>query len=131
MTGRQSALVRAVNAMIRAMGGASMKLRIAAASTGSGRELGVEAPLVQELQISPVIVRSLSRSGNERTVEVVISSSVLEGILLAYGSTDGAAFLRSAEQVLYGEDVFAITDVKVERFAGVEYLYRIRAASVG
>jgi hypothetical protein len=131
MNGRQAVLVRAVNAMVRAMGGAAITLRIPMASPGTSRELGLETALVQEVELSPVVVRHRKQTGKSQDVEAVISSSVVESALATYGQTDATAFLRSAEQMTFAGEVFVVTGVKAERFAGVEYLYRLSATGIG
>jgi hypothetical protein len=126
MTGRQAVLVRAVDAMTRAMGGATVKLHVPAALSGTARELGMEPALMQELELSPVLIKAAQTANQGAAIQVLISSSVLERI--ASGS-DGATFLRGVRQIVYGEAVFVVADVATERFAGVEYLYRVTAVS--
>jgi hypothetical protein len=137
---RQPALVRAVNAMMRALGGGSVTLRLpAGADGGMQRELGIIAPVYQEIELAPVIVRetrSQDPKATERSVrasqaseiEVLISSSALDALIPAFGVADGSSFLELVRQVVYGDVVFAVTQVSAERFAGVAYMYRITAA---
>jgi len=124
---RQPAMVRAVNALMRALGGASIKLRIPAPTDGGKqRELGIAAAAYQEAELAPAMVRSTS--GGQ--VEVLISSSALDLLMPAFGANDGANFLRQVQQIVYGDLVFTVTGVRAERFAGVEYMYRMTAISV-
>ncbi|MGZ4816873.1 MAG: hypothetical protein ACXVZV_15775 [Terriglobales bacterium] len=137
---RQPALVRAVNAMMCALGGASVKLRIPAASDeGTQRELGIAPPVYREAELAPVMVRESEskskvadrsvRTAQATQIEVLISSSALDALMPAFGVNDGASFLRLVRQIVYGSLVFAVTQVSEERFAGVTYLYRITAVS--
>ena len=127
---RQPALARAVNAMMRALGGASVKLRMPVASTsGVQRELGIAASAYQEVQLAPVIVRNLKERDGRRQIEVLISSSVLDTLTPAVGAADGWGFLRQVEQIVNADLVFAVTDVSADQFAGVAYLYHLTAVA--
>jgi hypothetical protein len=133
---RQPALARAANAMMRALGGAAVKLRIPVASTGgTRRELGIAPPMYQEIELAPVIVRETTADKNVRPtetfvvqIEVLISSSALDNVMPGFGATDGRSFLNSVQQIVYGELVFAVTEVSEDRFAGVAYMYHVTAA---
>lgn len=128
--GSQPALARAVNAMMRAMGGAAVKLRMPAATTsGTQRELGIVGSSYQEAEITPVIVRTPASKGETEQIEVLISSSALDALMPEFGATDGWSFLRMTQQIVYADRVFAVTGVSAERFAGVAYLYRVTATS--
>ena len=137
---RQPALARAVNAMMRAMGGASVKLRIpASADGGTPRELGIAAATYQEAELAPVIVRETQKPkskaadrsvrATQAEIEVLISSSGLDSLMPAFGASDATIFLQMAKQIVYGDLVFAVTSVSAERFAGVAYMYRVTAVS--
>ncbi len=134
---RQPALVRAVNSMMRALGGATISLRFPAASDGgTQRELGITAATLQEAELGPVVVRESAESADKRVrgtqprqIEALISSSTLDARLPAFGMNDGLSFLRHAQQLVYGGLVFTVTSVSAERFAGVTYMYRVAAVS--
>ncbi len=133
---RQPALARAANAMMRALGGSAIKLRIPVASTGgTQRELGIAPAVFQEAEVAPVIVRETITSANKKVgateaeIEVLISSTTLDGVMPGFGATDGRAFLNGAEQVVYAGQVFVITEVSEDRFAGVAYMYHVTAVA--
>ena len=127
---RQPALVRAVNAMMRALGGASVKLRTPVASaSGIERELGIDPSAYQEAQLAPVIVRNLNEKDGRQQIEVLISSSALDTLMPAVGTNDGWGLLRQVEQIVYADLVFAVTDVSADRFAGVAYMYHVTAVA--
>ncbi len=132
---RQPALARAANAMVRALGGGEVKLRIALASTGgTQRELGISPAAYQELVVAPVIVRQTAAGKNAGAtqpgaaqIEVLISSTVLESAMPGFGTTDGREFLESVQQVVYSGIVFSVTEVGEDRFGGLAYLYHVTA----
>jgi len=134
---RQPALVRAVNALTRALGGASVKLRLPVANaSGVQRELGITGSAYQEVQVAPVVVRHLQGTvgpakevdGREE-IEVLISPTALDAITPAVGIDDGWTFLCGVEQVVHADRVFCVTDVSADRFAGVAYMYHVTAVA--
>lgn len=134
---RSPALVRAVDALMRCLGGASVKLRIPVATTsGIQRELGIAASAYEEVTVAPVIVRhfqGLQSAAKEvdarEEIEIQISPSALNAVTPAVGMDDGFTFLRSVEQVVYAGRVFAVSDVSADRFAGVAYMYHVTAVA--
>jgi hypothetical protein len=128
---RQRVLVRAVNAMIRAIGGAAVKIRLVSAGTASNleRELGVIAAVRDEMEIAPVVVRSVGVTQGRERIEVLISTSTLEPLMLAHGVTDGRDWLRTSDRLVYEGRAFSVIAVESESFAGLEYMYRVEAAA--
>lgn len=127
---RQPALARAANAMMRALGGTSLQLRFPVASTdGTQRELGIAASVYQEVQLAPVIVRALKEAAGRRQIEVLIAAGTLDATIAAFGATDGANLLEQVEQVVYAGQVFCVTDVSEDRFAGVAYMHHLTAVA--
>jgi len=116
--------------MMRALGSAAVRLRVPVA-TGDGvlRELGIAASAYQEVHLAPVVVRDLREVDGREAIEVLISPATLDSVTPAIGIRNGWTFLRGAEQVVYAERVFAVTDVSADRFAGVAYMYHITAVA--
>jgi hypothetical protein len=127
---RQPALARAVNSMMRALGGACVVLRTPLASPdGVNRELGITASLYQDAQVAPVIVRNLTEKDGRQQIEVLISASALDALMPAVGVAGKWDFLRSVEQVVFAQKTFAVTDVSADRFAGMAYLFHVTAVA--
>ena len=127
---REPALVRAVNALMRAVGGGTVTLCTPMVSTGgTQRELGISGSTYQEQPVTPAVVRQLKEADGRQQIEVLISASVLDATLPEVGIGDGWAFLRSVEQVVYGDLVFSVTDVSADRFGGRAYLYHVTAVA--
>lgn len=125
---RQTALVRAVNGMMRALGGTWVKLRLpGGGAPGEERELGMTPAVYQEVELGPVVVRAVpSRDGRER-VQALISANALDLLMPAFGETKGRKFLEQVSAIVYGNGVFQVTAVSAEKFGGLEYLYRVDA----
>jgi hypothetical protein len=125
---RQTVLVRAMNTMVRALGGGPVRLRVpSAAAAGLERELGITAPALEELEIGPVVVRKLAEKAGRARVEVIVSASSLAPLLSGRGDASAYLLLKSAESLMYDERVFRVTAVSAESFGGVEYMYRVTA----
>lgn len=123
---RQTVLVRAMNTMVRALGGGPMTLRVpSAAVVGLERELGMTAPALEELEVGPVVVRKLADKAGRSRVEVIVSASSLAPLLAARGEDSAYLLLKSAESLMYEQHVFRVTEVSAESFGGVEYMYRV------
>jgi hypothetical protein len=126
---RQPAMVRAVNALTRALGGATVKLRIATvAAEGLERELGITATAYEELELSPVVWRHAGMEAGREQVEMLVSSNTLDLLMPACGVANGTDFLKKVQAIICGQSVYVVTEVSAERFAGVEYLYRVKAS---
>jgi len=125
---RQPAMARAVNAMMRALGGATVSLRIPASGIeGLERELGITATTYQEFELSPVVFRNAGIKDGREQVEVLVSSIALDALVPACGVPNGMDLLNKVQAIVSGERVFVVTGISVERFAGVEYMYRLAA----
>jgi hypothetical protein len=125
--GRQTVLARAVNAMVRAMGGGSVQLRIPAAVPGVERELGITAQLSEEVEVGPVVIRELGPKEGRAQLQVLISTGVLQPLLEARGGVSGLALLKLVNSLVYGGRVFVVTEVSAETFGGLEYMWRMTA----
>jgi hypothetical protein len=126
---RQTAMIRAANALTRALGGATVTLRVVSSATeGWERELGVTPAEFQEMELSPVVLRhkDVSEDGRAR-VEMLVSVHALDALMPACGMADAMEFLKRVRSIASGGRVFVVTGISAQRFAGVEYLYRLSA----
>lgn len=116
-----AALARAAEAMLRALGGTEVKFRcpVAAAKDAQARQLGLEAPITDDIWISPVVMRA---SGEE--VELLIAPSSVEQYLRERGQSAGQ-FFDAVLAVIFGGREFRVIAFYAEQFGGAEYLYRI------
>ena len=129
ITGHASAARRLGDALLRSFGNTQVTFRLADASTGdTSSQLGLEAPTSEDLQISPAVVKTLSPTANlKRRIEVVISATSLQPLAKSYGVEDIAAWLRTFEGVVRGDNLMHITAVTVDKFLGADCLFHITA----
>jgi len=134
MTGTSGmAAIRAADAMLRTLGGAEVLLLFAGAGLPADRvaELGLVDPGVEQVMISPVIVRELATENNgpRRRIELVAGRSAMAEQVSQRNVASAEVLFETALGVVYQGEMFHIEGFVVERFAGVAYLYRVLAVA--
>ena len=100
---------------------------LAASATGDGAQLGVSQPQMEEITVAPVMVRAAQSPGEFRSeCELVMAASTLDQIVEQRGAGDVAGLLVQLATIRWNEQVFRVTKVDSELFAGSEYLYRLQ-----
>jgi hypothetical protein len=126
-----SALVRAANAMLAALGGDQVSLLLPAIATASGPagQLGLVDPGVQELVISPVVTKNLPTGnlGPSRRIEFTLPASAIETQLCALGMGAAESVFKACLGLQYDGDLFHVEGVVTENFAGTAYFYVVTA----
>jgi len=126
-----SALVRAADALLRALGGDTVSLLLPGTATASDAAglLGLVDPGVQEVLISPAVTRALvtGNLGPRRRIEFTLSASVIAAQLPALGLGTAEELFNSVLALSYGGDLFHIETVVPENFAGTAYFYVVTA----
>jgi hypothetical protein len=126
-----AALVRAANAMLAALGGDEISLLLPAESTSSDSagQLGLVDPGVQEVFISPVVVRPLTTGnlGPRRRIEFTLPASAIASQLPVLGMGAAEDMFNAALGLKYGSDLFHMETVVTENFAGTAYFYVVTA----
>ncbi|MGB8768420.1 MAG: hypothetical protein WCC92_02315 [Candidatus Korobacteraceae bacterium] len=120
---------RAADAMVRALGGAQITLRIADASAGdTNSQLGLTPPTSEDVQISPALVRTIAPSANgSKRIEVTLSAKAVKPLADQYGVDDVPTWLLTAEGVLFFGKLMRIDTVISDHLGGMDYLYHIVA----
>ena len=118
---RSAALTRAAEAMLRALGGTEVKFRcpVAAAKDQQARQLGLEAPVTEDIAVSPVVVRA-----NGDDFELLIAPSSVAPFMQDRGQS-ADQFFDSVLAVLLGGREFRVKSLRAEQFGGAVYLYRV------
>ena len=124
-------LVRAADAMLRALGGETVSLLLPATATAADAAgmLGLVDPGVQEVVIGPVVAREL-RTGNlgpRRRVEFTLPASAVAEQLPALGMGSAEDLFNAALGLRYGTELFHVETVVPESFAGTACLYVVTA----
>ena len=126
-----SALVRAADALLKALGGDTVSLLLPATAMAcdAAGQLGLVDPGVQEILVSPVVTRELvtGNLGPRRRVEFTLPASVIVDQLPALGMGTAEDLFDAALGLSYAGDVFHIEKVVPENFAGTAYFYVVTA----
>ena len=136
-TARSLGLARAAEAMLRALGGSEVVFRVHAlmSPAASDHGLGLEAPLTDDVAISPVVVCAVPpQEGTVVRFELLLSPTALSAQLTARGQAADEFFataLGVLHPLLQPQDpddeppLLHLESVAVEMLAGAAYLYRI------
>jgi hypothetical protein len=124
------ALVRATDAMLQALGGDTIVLVVPAVgmpSNDASAQLGLVDPGVQQVPMSPVVVRELTTAGTgpRRRLEFLISSTAVAAELAPMNAATADALFEMALGIQYDGDLFHVESVTPEFFGGTAYLYRV------
>jgi hypothetical protein len=123
--------MRAADALLRALGGDQIGLVLPMPTeTGSdSTQLGLVDPGIQQLTISPVVVRTLPtpNTGPRVRLEFLISASAVANAVDDEGAESAQALFELALGIQHQADLFHIESVSTEYFAGTAYLYRVMA----
>jgi hypothetical protein len=121
---RSQAPRRAAAAMLRALGGAEIVLRVSAPmGTVDTRGLGLQQYEISEVRLTPAIVRQVKGAPSPQW-EALLPATEVETKLGPDAGTIAAALHQNAE-IVWNDKTLRIRDVSTEVFANCEYLYRI------
>src|SRR5262249_1881937 len=92
-------------------------------------ELGLVDPGVQQVTLSPVVMRNLptSSAGPRQRVEFLIPASAIAAEITARNVSSAQALLNSALGLIRDGELFHIEGFTTEYFAGTAYLHRVVA----
>ncbi len=126
-----TALVRAADAMLRALGGTEVSMLFPALGLPDDPsvQLGLVDPGVEEVSFSPVVVRSLATDnrGPRRRLEFLLPAAAVAAETTARNMASSQALLDAALGLTYQGSLFHIEGLTTEYFAGTAYLYRVVA----
>jgi hypothetical protein len=126
-----AALVRAADALLKALGGATISLLLPATAMAADAagQLGLTDPGVQEVVISPVGTRALTTGnlGPRRKIEFTLPASVIADQLPGLGMGTAEDLFNAVLGLKYDNDLFHVETVVPETFAGTAYFYVVTA----
>jgi hypothetical protein len=127
--GRHQAARRGADALLRAMGGVQITLRIADPSTGdTSSQLGITPPTASDVQIAPAVVQVVpAMPDGAQRIQVLLSAKGLQPIADSYGVTNIPLWLLGSQGLVYHGQLMPIRSVASSSFAGCDYLYLLTA----
>lgn len=121
--------MRAADAMLRALGGEeiTLVLPLPASSSDISSEIGLADPGVQQVRLTPVVVRALPApaSGPAQRLELLLSVSAVASAVEEQGLPSAQALLSAALGIEHQGTLFRIESTSTDYFAGMPYLYRV------
>jgi len=130
-SGGGSAALRAAEAMLRTLGGESITLLLPAMGMPSdaAAQLGLVDPGVEEVSVSPVVMRDLATENNgpRRRMEFLLPGSAVAALLAGRNVDSARDFFDGVLGLVHDGELFHVEGVTGERFAGTTYLYRVVA----
>jgi hypothetical protein len=124
-----TALMRAADAMLRALGGdeVTLVLPLPASSSDISSQIGLSDPGVQQVRLAPVVVRTLPApaSGPAQRLELLVSVSAVASAVEEQGLASREALFDAALGIEYQGTLFRVESTSSDYFAGVPYLYRV------
>jgi hypothetical protein len=123
--------VRAADAMLRALGGEEVTVLFPMVELPDdpAAQLGLADPGIEEVKISPVVVRNLrsETKGTRVQFEFLMPAPAVQAKAEVRQAETATAFFDEALGIAYAGHILRIEKVDTEFFAGTEYLHRISA----
>ena len=120
-------LLRAADAMVKALGGETVSLLLPASAIASDAagQLGLVDPGVQELAISPVVMREMTTGnvGPRRRIEFTLPASAISNQLAPLGMATSKDLFDAVIGLTYGNDLFHVETVVPESYGGTVCFY--------
>jgi len=126
-----TAVMRAADAMLRALGGnqIGLVLPLPTATSAANFQLGLSDPGAQQVTLFPVVVRNRAAKGVGPRVrlEFLLSAAAVANAVEAQGAASAEALFDAALGIQYQADLFHVESVSADYFAGVAYLFHLVA----
>lgn len=126
-----TAVLRAADALLRALGKDSVSLLLPATAMASDAAgpLGLVDPGVQEVMISPVVTREVMTGnlGPRRRIEFTMPASGIAAQLPSLGMGSAEDLFSAVLGVKHGGDLFHVESVAPETYAGTVCFYVVTA----
>jgi hypothetical protein len=125
------ALARATDALLRAMGGRRVMLRMPAPAVPADvtEQLGIATPTFQDVPLAPVVyrkARATLAAGEAARCELLVSATVVEAIVGSLAFESASVLFATASGILCGDELFAIVATLEEQAFGKPYVYRLQ-----
>ena len=124
-------IMRAADAMLKALGGETVSLILPATAMAedAAGQLGLVDPGVQEVVISPAVLREMATGniGPRRRVEFTLPASEIARQLPGLGMATVENLFNAVIGLNYGSDLFHIETVVPESYGGTVCFYVVTA----
>ena len=122
---RGSALARAAESMLRALGGVEVMLRIPQPAADPRALLGLGTQAVLDYPIAPAIIDGDTADGGPERFEILLAATALDRVASACGAASGVTLLSNAIAIVVGERVLRIESFTEETFGWAPCFFRV------
>jgi hypothetical protein len=124
------AAARAADALMRAMGGRTVMLRMPAPAVPADvtEQLGIATPTLQDLPLAPVAfrkARAVVAIGKAAKWELLVSATVVDGLVGSLAYASASVLFADAFGVLSDDELLEIESATEEQVFGQPYVYRL------
>ena len=121
---------RAADALLRAVGGRTVMLRLPAPAVPGdvGEQLGLATPQFQDVPLGPTVFRKARPTGAEGAAprwELLISASAVARVAGPQGFEPAEAIFAGAAGVLVDDLLLEVLEVTAAQAFGAAYVYRV------
>ena len=121
---------RAVDALLRGVGGRTVLLRMPAPAVpaDAGEMLGLATPQFQDVPLGPAVFRKARPSGAEGTAprwELLVSASAVMKVAGPQGFEPAEAIFAAAAGVLVDDLLMEVLEVAAAQAFGAAYVFRV------
>ena len=139
MSDCQNQTTRAVDVLLRALGGRTVMLRMPAPAVPADptEQLGIATPTFQDLPLAPVVYRKARATlaeGKPAKSELLVAASAIERLVGSLAYASASVLFANAAGILAGptgpdasadSDLLEIVSTSAEEAFGQPYLYRL------
>ena len=127
---RRHAAVRTADALLRAMGAVTVTLRLPANIAVANSDLGLGTPLVEDVELGPVVLNSLppARIGGAPRTELLVSAASVADQVARRNFASADELFDAALGVVRDGTLFRIENVTSDSFADEPFLFRVVAS---
>jgi hypothetical protein len=121
---------RVADAMLRAVGGRTLMLRMPAPAVAADvtEQLGIATPAFQDLPLAPVVYRKARArvaDGKAAHWELLVSATVVQQLVGSLAYDSASVLFADAYGILSDEDLLEIESATAEQVFGRPYVYRL------
>jgi len=125
--GRGLAMARAAEAMLRALGGVEVQLRIPCLTSGDDPRLGLANCTTEDLAFAPVVARPIARDDRRAEYEFLFPATAVSRQVEDRQSASVEQLFTNALGVVFDGKLLRVTQFQTDSHAGVPFLFRVTA----
>lgn len=122
---RSLSMLRAADAMLFALGGTAVTLRLPGTPVEYDPQAGLGETPAEDVEVGPAVVRRIADVDGRRRLEVLVSATALRALADLRNSDTPEVLLAAVLGVVRDGKLLRIERVDTDLFAGAAYLYRL------